>query len=39
MLKVKTPQEVLEMINSEFAPIEMASELVSLDKAVGRVLS
>ena len=38
MLQVKTPEEVLEMIQQEFSPVA-AMELVSLSEAVGRVLA
>ncbi len=39
MLKVRTPDEVLELIRTEFEPSEDHSEKVSLAEAVGRVLS
>ena len=38
MLQVKTPQEVLELIKTEFEPVG-AGETVPLYQAVGRVLS
>ena len=38
MLQVKTPEEVLEMICKEFAPVA-DMELISLSEAVGRVLA
>ena len=38
MLHVKTPEEVLAMIESEFAPFA-ATELVALNAAVGRILA
>ena len=38
MLSVKTPEEVLAMIHTEFSPIA-ATELVSLSAAMGRVLA
>ena len=38
MLQVKTPEEVLEMIQQEFAPVAQ-TEMVSLSEAVGRVLA
>ena len=38
MLYVKTPEEVLAMIESEFAPLER-TEVVSLSDAMGRVLA
>lgn len=39
MLKVKTPDEVLELIKEEFSPLADHSELVGLSEAIGRVLS
>ena len=39
MLRVKTPDEVLELIRAEFAPLEGRTEYVRLDEAIGRVLS
>jgi len=38
MLDVKTPEEVLSMIQEEFAPIA-ATELAALNEAVGRILA
>ena len=38
MLSVKTPEEVLALIESEFAPVAQA-EIVSLSAAMGRVLA
>ena len=38
MLYVKTPEEVLAMIDSEFAPLE-GTEVVSLRDAMGRILA
>lgn len=38
MLYVKTPEEVLALIESEFFPLEQA-EFVALSEAVGRVLA
>ena len=38
MLHVKTPEEVLALIESEFAPVA-ETELVSLGNAMGRVLA
>ena len=38
MLSVKTPQEVLELIDIEFQPLREA-EYVTLSTAVGRVLA
>ena len=38
MLHVKTPEEVLALIETEFAPV-VGSELVSLTAAMGRVLA
>ena len=38
MLSVKTPEEVLALIESEFAPLA-AVETVSLSAAMGRVLA
>ena len=37
MLRVKTPDEVLELIEAEFSPLEKC-EAVGLDEAIGRVL-
>ena len=39
MLKVKTPEEVLKLIEDEFAPLPDFSEVVSLGNAIGRVLA
>lgn len=39
MLDVKTPEEVLRLIKKEFQPVAEGTETVSLDDAVGRVLS
>lgn len=39
MLKVKTPEEVLKLIEDEFAPLPDFGEVVSLNKAIGRVLA
>ncbi len=39
MLKVKTPEEVLALINEEFTPLEGLEEMVSLGEAIGRILS
>lgn len=39
MLTVKTPDEVLELINTEFSPLERACETVPLHAAAGRVLA
>lgn len=39
MLNVLTPEEVLELINSEFSPQTNNSEFVSVSEAFGRVLS
>jgi len=38
MLKVKTPEEVLELIKEEFQPLENNIETLSLGRTVGRVL-
>ena len=38
MLYVKTPEEVLALIESKFSPLEQA-EFVALSEAVGRVLA
>ena len=38
MLQVKTPEEVLRLIQEEFAPLEGRSEEVSLRDAIGRTL-
>ncbi len=38
MLNVKTPEEVMEIINREFAPL-LLSETVDISDALGRVLS
>ena len=38
MLHVKTPEEVLELIQSEFSPVS-STELVSLSQAMGRILA
>ncbi len=39
MLDVKTPEEVLTLIQNEFAPLTDREELVPLDRALGRVLA
>lgn len=39
MLHVKTPEEVLELIETEFSPLENQTEYVSLACAMGRTLS
>lgn len=39
MLQVKTPDEVLELVNTEFSPLKDFTELVPLGKALGRVLA
>lgn len=39
MLQVKTPEEVLRLIETEFAPIGERTETVPLDAALGRVLA
>ena len=39
MLQVKTPEEVLTLIQKEFFPIESRAERIPLFSAVGRVLS
>ncbi len=39
MLKVKTPDEVLELIRAEFSPLTGSGETVGLDEAAGRVLA
>ena len=39
MLQVKTPDEVLELIEAEFSPLGHPSETVGLDGAIGRVLA
>lgn len=39
MLEVKSPKEVLELIQTEFLPLENRTESVSIDEAVGRVLA
>lgn len=39
MLSVKTPEEVLKIIESEFAPLPGRAEAVPLTAAVGRVLA
>lgn len=38
MLQVKTPEEVLALIEREFEPLNEYTELVSLSEAMGRVL-
>ena len=38
MLRVKTPDEVLALIQAEFSPLEDLRETVRLDEAIGRVL-
>ena len=38
MLRVKTPDEVLALIQAEFSPLANLSETVGLDEAIGRVL-
>ena len=39
MLQVKTPEEVLALIDKQFAPLEGRTENVSLAQAMGRVLA
>ena len=39
MLKVKTPEEVLKLIEDEFAPLPDCAEVVHLHEAIGRVLA
>ena len=39
MLHVKTPEEVLALIEKEFRPLEDRTEIVSLFDSMGRVLS
>ncbi len=39
MLQVKKPEEVLELIRREFAPLEGREELLPLEAALGRVLA
>lgn len=39
MLHVKTPEEVLELIEQEFEPLKERTEMVSLSAAIGRVLA
>ncbi|MEE0510576.1 MAG: gephyrin-like molybdotransferase Glp [Peptococcaceae bacterium] len=39
MLEVKTPQEVISLINTEFTVLSDQVEIVSLDRAIGRVLA
>lgn len=39
MLKVKTPDEVLELINTRFSPRSDIAVIVRLDEAIGRVLA
>ena len=39
MLQVKTPEEVLRLIETEFAPLRCEPETVPLDCALGRVLA
>lgn len=39
MLQVKTPEEVLALIQKEFAPLPCRTELVPLAEATGRVLA
>lgn len=39
MLQVKTPEEVLELIQNEFTPLSGGMESVELSQAVGRVLA
>ena len=39
MLHVKTPEEVLALIETEFSPLQDRSELISLSQAIGRVLA
>ena len=39
MLKVKTPEEVLKLIEEEFAPLADFTETVPLGQAIGRVLA
>lgn len=39
MLQVKTPEEVWQLIQTDFAPLGQRTELVTLTAAVGRVLA
>ncbi len=39
MLQVKTPDEVWALIDTEFFPLENASEIAELENAIGRVLA
>ena len=39
MLRVKTPEEVLKLIEEEFAPLADFAEMVPLGQAIGRVLA
>ena len=39
MLQVKTPEEVLRLIETEFRPLAEQAETVSLSEALGRVLA
>ena len=39
MLQVKTPEEVLALIQSKFQPLPDQMELVPLTEALGRVLA
>lgn len=39
MLHVKTPEEVLELIDQEFVPLDHNTEMVSLSEAIGRILA
>lgn len=39
MLQVKTPEEVLEIIRNEFAPMDLPSEPISLYLSHGRILA
>ncbi|MBQ9687320.1 MAG: molybdopterin molybdotransferase MoeA [Oscillospiraceae bacterium] len=39
MLEVKTPEEVLELIQTAFVPVKGRTELVPLTESVGRVLA
>ncbi len=39
MLHVKTPEEVLALIKTEFVPLERPAEIVSFSRAIGRVLA
>lgn len=39
MLHVKTPEEVLLLIDQEFTPLKERTEMVSLSSAIGRILA